>query len=155
MGNIGPSFGSELAAAGLLGLAFSWGTDGQIQFHETVPQAIRDQVAAVLAVHDPRKPAPPPVTPRAFRAALLAQLDGADRAAKLARAQTLRERAPGLTEPFLMALAGERLSADEADMVAAIWSRIRGLSGTPGEALRAAEISRIEALARDFSIRLR
>ncbi len=98
---------------------------------------------------------PPPVPrPRQFRSALLVQLDGVDRAAKLARAQALRERSPGLTEPFLMALSGPALSADEADIIVAIWSRIRALVGTPGEVLTAAEISRIEALAPTYLIRL-
>ena len=92
--------------------------------------------------------------PCRFRAALLAQLDGATRAAKLARAQTLRERSPGLTEPFLTALAGSALSADEADLIVAIWARIRALAGTPGEVLTAAEISRIEALAPTYLVRL-
>ncbi|MBI4169842.1 MAG: hypothetical protein HY510_07885 [Acidobacteria bacterium] len=114
----------------------------------------RDAALAVLAAHDPTKPAPPPRTPRAFRQALLAQLDGADRGAKLARAQDLRERFPGLTEPFLMALAGSSLSADEADIIVAIWARIRALAGTPGEVLTAAEISRIEGLAPAYLIRL-
>ncbi len=154
MTTIGPSFGRELEIAGLAGLPMAWGADGRITFGDAVTRQQRDAVLTVLAAHDPTKPAPPPKTPRAFRAALLAQLDGVDRAAKLARAQDLRERLPGLTEPFLMALSGPGLSADEADIIVAIWSRIRALAGTPGEVLTAAEISRIEALAPTYLIRL-
>jgi len=154
MMKIGPSFATELQAAGLLGLPFSWGSDGVIQYRDDVSQDVRDRVAAVLAAHDSTKPAPVAPTPRAFRQALLAQLDGATRAEKLARAQELRERSPGLTEPFLTALAGATLSADEADIIVAIWARIRALASTPGEVLTTAEISRIEALAPTYLVRL-
>jgi hypothetical protein len=59
MMRIGPSFDAELRAAGLAGEAFSWGSDGKIEFREDVPRATRDQVMAVLAAHDPTRPAPP------------------------------------------------------------------------------------------------
>ena len=55
---IGPSFARELAAAGVSMEGFSWGPDGVIEFREDVPQAVRDQVADVLAAHDPTAPAP-------------------------------------------------------------------------------------------------
>lgn len=49
MKKIGSSIAAELAAAGLDGLAFSWGTDGTITFGESMtPQ----QCAAVQAVFD-------------------------------------------------------------------------------------------------------
>ncbi len=50
---IGPSFSLELQAAGLLGLPFSWGSDGTFAFGESVtPQQISG-VMAVYAAHDP------------------------------------------------------------------------------------------------------
>jgi len=59
MDKIGPSFGSELRAAGVPLEGFAWGADGQLTFGPDVPQSVRDQVAAVLAAHDPSAPAPP------------------------------------------------------------------------------------------------
>lgn len=69
MKQIGLSFVTELKEAGLLGLPFSWGADGAIEFARTpttfdaegteVPgaflmsQAERDAVLAVYAAHDP------------------------------------------------------------------------------------------------------
>jgi hypothetical protein len=64
---IGPSFGMELEAAGLLGLPFSWGEDGLFGL-ENCTQSEQDAVNAVLAAHDPTvipegyvPPPPPPV----------------------------------------------------------------------------------------------
>ncbi|MFZ5565974.1 MAG: hypothetical protein ACOY95_03125 [Pseudomonadota bacterium] len=56
---IGPSFESELQAAGLIGLPFSWGPDGVLQFDESMTQQQRDAVMAVLVAHNPSNPAPP------------------------------------------------------------------------------------------------
>lgn len=50
---IGPTFGQELRTAGLGGLPFSWGTDGDIQYGPAMTQAQRDAVQAVYAAHDP------------------------------------------------------------------------------------------------------
>lgn len=53
---IGPSFSYELAAAGLLGLPFTWTSDGNISFEEGVtPQ----QKAAIVVVYDAHNPARP------------------------------------------------------------------------------------------------
>lgn len=49
MKTIGPQFGSELRAAGLFGLPFSWQADGVINFGEAMTT---DQIAAVNAVHE-------------------------------------------------------------------------------------------------------
>lgn len=52
---IGPTFATELQAARLLGLPFSWGSDGMIQFDEKMTP---EQIAAVEVVyeaHDPTK----------------------------------------------------------------------------------------------------
>lgn len=56
---IGPTFYSELKAAGLVGLPFSWGPDGDIQYDESMPA---DKIAVVQAVydaHDPSAQLPP------------------------------------------------------------------------------------------------
>ena len=61
---IGPTFSAELAAAGLLGLPMSWGSDGVIEFD---PSMTEEQQAAVLAVyqaHDPDAPPPPSLEQR-------------------------------------------------------------------------------------------
>jgi len=50
---IGPSFEIELKAAGLLGLPFSWGGDGSIQFSPDMTQSQKDAVLAVYDSHDP------------------------------------------------------------------------------------------------------
>lgn len=57
---IGPSFPSELEAARLLGLPFSWGEDGQFSFDPAMTQAQIDEVLAVYEEHDPEEPAPEP-----------------------------------------------------------------------------------------------
>ncbi len=67
---IGPTFASELQAAGLVGLPFSWGADGVIQFDPSMPKAQVDAVKAVYAAHDPAKP--PVIVPSAAAVALAA-----------------------------------------------------------------------------------
>jgi hypothetical protein len=57
---IGPTFASELAAAGLAGLPICWSDDGTVEYGAAMTA---DQIAAaeaVLAAHDPTKPLPPP-----------------------------------------------------------------------------------------------
>jgi hypothetical protein len=62
---IGPSFATELRAAGVSPDGIAWGSDGQITYRDDVSQAVRDQVAAVYAAHDPTAPGPSPApTPR-------------------------------------------------------------------------------------------
>lgn len=58
MAIIGDSFGAELAAAGLAGLAFSWGPDGDIQGRENLTAAQKTALDAVIAAHNPAAPAP-------------------------------------------------------------------------------------------------
>ena len=48
---IGPTFSIELDAAGITDRRFSWGLDGDIQFHPDYPKSERDKVLAVLAAH--------------------------------------------------------------------------------------------------------
>jgi hypothetical protein len=67
---IGPTFVNELQAAGLLGLPFSWGGDGVIQFAPSMLKAQIDAVNAVYAAHDPTKP--PVIVPSAAAVALAA-----------------------------------------------------------------------------------
>lgn len=69
MPNIGPTFGDELNAAGLVGLPLSWSSDGEIYFSEAVTRAQRRAVLDVLAVHNPLVLSP--------RQVLLAQLETA------------------------------------------------------------------------------
>lgn len=52
---IGPTFSAELAAAGLIGLPFSWGSDGVIQFGSDMTQTQINAVNTVYAAHDPTK----------------------------------------------------------------------------------------------------
>lgn len=65
---IGPSFSSEVWAAGLGDLAvvngspfgsFSWTSEGEIYFGPAMTQAQIDAVNTIYAAHDPTKPAPP------------------------------------------------------------------------------------------------
>jgi len=50
---IGPTFGKELAAAGLAGLPISWTPDGTINGRENLTPEQNAGVDAVLAKHDP------------------------------------------------------------------------------------------------------
>ena len=59
MNHIGPSFPSELRAAGLNGLPFAWGEDGLFTFDPRMTPAQIAAVQVVYAAHDPTKPAPP------------------------------------------------------------------------------------------------
>lgn len=54
----GPSFESELVAAGLLGLPFIWYDDGTIGYGPDIRDEDRTAVEAVAAAHDPTVPAP-------------------------------------------------------------------------------------------------
>jgi hypothetical protein len=70
---LGPTFGGELAAAGLDGLPFSWGSDGSFCGVERLSPEDYAKLQAVVAAHDPTKqPVPQTVTPRQARLALLA-----------------------------------------------------------------------------------
>ncbi|MFY2570182.1 hypothetical protein [Achromobacter ruhlandii] len=66
---IGPSFPSELAAAGLWGLPIAWtpdgvnfgdivNLDGSVTLNPALPAGDRAAVEAVVAAHDPSVPAP-------------------------------------------------------------------------------------------------
>lgn len=75
MKKIGPSFSSELKAAGLLGLPFGWGDDGALCFASEMTPSQIAAVESVYAAHDPDAPAPvevpKAVTMRQARLALL------------------------------------------------------------------------------------
>lgn len=60
---IGKTFSAELSAAGLLGLPFAWGEDGDITFNAAMTQPQIDAVLAVYEAHDPQ--ATPPWSPDA------------------------------------------------------------------------------------------
>lgn len=53
MKTIGKSFYSELVAAGLDGLPFSWGEDGSFEFSDSMTDEQIAAVNAVYAAHDP------------------------------------------------------------------------------------------------------
>lgn len=61
MKSIGPSFFSELAAAGLAGLPFSWSESGSVIFGDEITEFQREAVRTLLGAHDPDAPAPLPV----------------------------------------------------------------------------------------------
>src|SRR3990167_963942 len=50
---LGPKFGSEVKAAGLAGLAFSWSPDGTITGRENLTQQQSDALDVVIAAHNP------------------------------------------------------------------------------------------------------
>lgn len=53
---IGPNFGNELAAAGLVGLPISWSAAGSITYGPSVTAAQQSAAEAVLAAHNASKP---------------------------------------------------------------------------------------------------
>lgn len=55
---IGPNFANEIAAAGLSGLPFAWGDDGEIHFDAAMTPEQIEGVNAVYAAHDPKKTDP-------------------------------------------------------------------------------------------------
>lgn len=52
---IGPTFPVELESAGLMGLPFSWGDDGVIQFDDRMTDKQKEAVMQVYENHDPSK----------------------------------------------------------------------------------------------------
>lgn len=52
---IGPTFPIELEAAGLLGLPFSWGADGTLNWGDAMTDQQKAAVLAVYEAHDPTK----------------------------------------------------------------------------------------------------
>ncbi|BFU90171.1 MAG: hypothetical protein NTAFB01_13580 [Nitrospira sp.] len=74
MAKIGPTFYQELQAAGVTA-GLSWDAERVLNFDQ-LPQAEQTKVTAVLAAHDPNKPAPEPPA-ETKRKALLGKLDDA------------------------------------------------------------------------------
>lgn len=60
--SIGPSFASELEAAGLLGLPFAWSPEG-VTYDDRLSAEQRAAIEAVVAAHNPSA-APEPTAPR-------------------------------------------------------------------------------------------
>jgi hypothetical protein len=61
---IGPTFADELRAAGVPSDGYSWDyMAGEFLYRDDCPQAVRDQVAAVYAAHDPAAQTDPPTVP--------------------------------------------------------------------------------------------
>lgn len=52
LSNIGPTFGDEVIAAGLGGLPFSWGSDGDIQGVENLTAEQVNKLETVVDDHD-------------------------------------------------------------------------------------------------------
>lgn len=57
MSKLGPAFIDDLTAAGLRGLPFGWRPDGTIVGRENLSEAQNAAIDAVIAMHDPEKPA--------------------------------------------------------------------------------------------------
>lgn len=55
---IGPSFASELEAAGLMGAPFSWDSEGLIEGRDNLAPEQNTTLDAVVAAHDPQTPDP-------------------------------------------------------------------------------------------------
>jgi hypothetical protein len=62
---LGPTLLSELIAAGVNGLPFSWGRDGTIYDQGLTPAQLT-AVQAVFAAHNPTKTLPPVISSEAF-----------------------------------------------------------------------------------------
>jgi hypothetical protein len=67
---IGPNFPTELQAAGLMGLSFSWSPDGTIYGRENLTTEQNAALDAVIAAHDPNAALPRTIAGAYFRAAL-------------------------------------------------------------------------------------
>jgi hypothetical protein len=80
MGKIGEAFADELETAGLLGLRYSWGDDGKVEYGDDLSPEQRAAIAAVLAAHDPAKPREAARVRREARRAALVALVGNDTA---------------------------------------------------------------------------
>jgi len=66
MKRLGPTFGRELAAAGLLNLPIAWGDDGRIEGRAGLTAGQSAALDAVIAAHDPTRLPPPVWTPLEF-----------------------------------------------------------------------------------------
>jgi hypothetical protein len=53
--SIGPTFAQEIKAAGLIGLPFAWGQDGNITYGTALTADQTAAIEAVYAAHDPTK----------------------------------------------------------------------------------------------------
>lgn len=92
-----------------------------------------------------------PADPYAFRTAVPSIFSGTD-AQKLERMFALRLRVPGLTEPFLRAIEGPDLNAEEAAWVGRIADEVKARIGLAGEVLTQAEYDAMKALAARYGM---
>lgn len=88
---IGPSFAEELAAAGLMGLPFTWGPDGRFTWDPALRPEQRQQVLDVYRRHDPTRPGPPTKQQRVQAACAAILSDAASPAALRALCLALHE----------------------------------------------------------------
>lgn len=95
----------QLADAGLAGVPLAFGEDGDLKFLDTVPQATRDAVLAVLAAHNPADPVPDRDDVRdAYVIAKAATLDMVANPTDLAKARTAIVRQGQCLEALLLFL---------------------------------------------------
>lgn len=80
MKRVSERFADELQAAGLLGLPFSWGEDGALEFGASITADQRAAIQAALANHDPAVPRDAPLVRREERTAALLALVGTEAA---------------------------------------------------------------------------
>lgn len=80
MKRISARFADELKTAGLVGLRFTWGEDGVIEYAPDVTPEQRAAVEAVLAGHDPALPRDAALVRREERSAALLALVGTEAA---------------------------------------------------------------------------
>jgi hypothetical protein len=64
MPQIGPTFGAELAAAGLAGLPFAWNAAGEFTYDPAITPEQQTAIEAVLAAHDHTKAVIPLISKR-------------------------------------------------------------------------------------------
>lgn len=118
---LGPTFAEELRVAGLLGLPFSWGSDGIIEGRERLTDVQNAMLDAVLSAHNPTKArVPPSIKMWQAKAALAAAGKLAEAEAKILASgnsalQLAWEYAPDLsrTSPGV-GLIGSAIGLDDA-----------------------------------------
>lgn len=155
---IGPAFKDELKAAGLLGLPFTWGDDGVVEFADTMTPATIAQVRAVADAHDAAKPAAPAPRGADFVATMFLAFEGKDEAAKLARGVRLLGKSAHAIG-FVNLLDVPAPSATRLYVLRGVWAAIKadralGLGGSDPDALTAKECTAIEAQGRAHGIDL-
>lgn len=116
MTTIGPTFSSEVIAAGLEGLHFAWSEDG-IMFGADLSPSDRTRIEVAIEAHDPTKVAPkllPDISDRQFAQVLA--LDGVITKAE-AKAWAARGDLPDRLEEVLLEIPEEGDQRFSAEML--------------------------------------